>query len=235
MRVTCYCPTYQRVPYPLEEALYCFLKQDYPAKLLIGNDDPDVCLKFDHPDIRIINHSKRFLTVYDKINHDRKEIKDGLVMPWPDDDLYAPWAVREAVECFNKGKKPYVAIIPYYKKAGVKYGIEGKQVHGSHIASAMCWQKTEHPVNMMTDYETPCNNDSLVVKLIKRKGMYAEVRTENPYYLWRYSMRNKWKRHSWKTKNHDKFKEKKRNPEIIELEPKLKYPFEPFGYKRGKL
>ncbi len=68
--ISCKCITYGRVEM-LEESLNSFLKQDYPAdrcELIIVNDYPLQTLKFDHPQVRVINVNQTFSTIGAKEN-----------------------------------------------------------------------------------------------------------------------------------------------------------------------
>ena len=66
--ISCKCITYGRVA-TLEESIYSFLKQDYPAdkcELIIVNDYPLQTLIFEHPQIKIVNLDKTFDTIGEK-------------------------------------------------------------------------------------------------------------------------------------------------------------------------
>ena len=58
--VSCMCLTYGR-PHLLEEAIESFLRQDYQGQkeLIVLNDLPQEELLFNHPEVHIINVSKR--------------------------------------------------------------------------------------------------------------------------------------------------------------------------------
>ena len=76
--ISCKCITYGRVE-TLEESLESFLKQDYPAdkcELVIVNDYPLQTLRFDHPQVRIVNVNHTFTTIGAKENFaDRKSTR----------------------------------------------------------------------------------------------------------------------------------------------------------------
>jgi len=234
--ITCFCPTYLRSPYPLEEALWCFLQQDYEGdmELFISNDDPDVKLVFDHPQVTIRNHPRRFLTVYDKINTDRMDTKYELIMPWPDDDLYAPWAARIAVKYWEKNRYPYVAFKHHYKMHPNGFAKMEDIVPGVVVMTKSAWRECGgFPVNIMMDTTKQVGNDRLVHHILKSMDLYGEqtLEDEDIYFCWRFSKSFKWKRNNWSNKDEEKFKIKPREPEIIELKPKLSTEFLPFGYR----
>lgn len=78
------------------EALACFLSQDYPFKeLVILNNHPQP-LRFDHPEVRILNEPR-----YPNLGACRNRLIDFVngefVRTWDDDDLYLPWAISQGV------------------------------------------------------------------------------------------------------------------------------------------
>lgn len=91
MRISCYCPTFRR-PHLLEEALQSFLLQDYAGEkeLVILNDEPEQTLRFDHPQVRILNVSKRITSLPEKYNIAAGKCSGQLLVPWDDDDIYLP-------------------------------------------------------------------------------------------------------------------------------------------------
>jgi len=236
--VTCFCPTYLRSPYPLEEALWCFLQQDYegPKELFISNDDPDIELVFDHPDVTIVNHPKRFTTVYTKINEDRNNSKYEFIMNWADDDLFAPWAIKTALKHWKKNKNPFVCFHPHFKMHPNGYAHMRDILPGYTMVTKEVWKKCGgYPVEMMNDATQQIGNDRYIYHIIKLMGLYGQqkIPDDEIYYCWRFSKNFKWKRKSWSNQDKEKFKIKDRTPKVIKLEPKLSTDFAPFGFKDG--
>jgi len=89
--LSCFCSVYGRIKC-LEEAIQCFLDQDYPGpkELVIVNDLPEQTLYYEHPQIRIYNIKKRFPTLGDKINFAVSRTKGVILVVWDDDDIYLP-------------------------------------------------------------------------------------------------------------------------------------------------
>jgi glycosyltransferase involved in cell wall biosynthesis len=100
--VSCLCLTYGR-PSLLEEAIACFLQQDYsgPKELVILNDYPGQTLRFEHPEVRVVNLPWRFRTVGEKMNVAAALCAHDLVFVWDDDDLYLPRRISYSVERFD--------------------------------------------------------------------------------------------------------------------------------------
>ncbi len=91
--------TYQR-HHLLEEAMESFLKQDFSgeSEMVIINDSNKVNYVFDHPKIRIINTKERFPSVGLKLNFGFSQCKYNYIYRLDDDDLMAPWALRNTWE-----------------------------------------------------------------------------------------------------------------------------------------
>ena len=87
--------TYKR-HHLLEEAIESFLAQENPpeCEMVVINDNPDVDYVFDHPSVRIINHKERFSSVGAKLEWGFKQCKYDYMYRLDDDDLLAPWALR---------------------------------------------------------------------------------------------------------------------------------------------
>ena len=94
MLISCLSPTYNRyprLPFLLEEAVECFLRQDHADKeLLICNDTPGQTLVFDHPQVRVLNVPERFPSLGLKLRHMIELASGDLLCRWDDDDLSLP-------------------------------------------------------------------------------------------------------------------------------------------------
>ncbi len=107
--VSCMMPTYGRAtfhrsePNVVEEAIHSFLEQDYDGQreLVVVNDLPEQKLRFDHPEVRIINVDKKFHYLGEKRNFVVEQCRGTHILVWDDDDIYLPWAIRVAVECIG--------------------------------------------------------------------------------------------------------------------------------------
>lgn len=96
--ISCLCITYSRVDL-LEESIECFLRQTYkgPKELLILNDCDDQILKYDHPEITIVNTPVRFRTIGEKRNASVGLAKYNILTPWDDDDIFLPHKLEHTV------------------------------------------------------------------------------------------------------------------------------------------
>jgi glycosyltransferase involved in cell wall biosynthesis len=100
--VSCICPTYNRPPHYqhlLEEAIASFLRQDYPNKeLIVNNDCPGQELICDEPGVRVVNVAERFPSIGAKQNTAVDLARGELIAPWDDDDISLPWRLSLSVE-----------------------------------------------------------------------------------------------------------------------------------------
>jgi hypothetical protein len=103
--VSCICPTYAR-PELLEEAIQCFLMQDYPGpkELIVLNDFDRQLLVFDHPEVSVVNLPRRFRTLGEKMNAAVALTTHDLIFVWDDDDIYLPHRLTFSVERFDARK-----------------------------------------------------------------------------------------------------------------------------------
>lgn len=88
--ISCFCSTYGRPKRLVENAIQCFLEQDYkgPKELVILNDFAEQELVFDHPEVRIINVKERITPLGKKFNENVKLCKYPLIAVWEDDDIF---------------------------------------------------------------------------------------------------------------------------------------------------
>jgi glycosyltransferase involved in cell wall biosynthesis len=89
--------TYKR-HHLLEEAIQSFLAQELPpeCEMVVINDNAEVDYVFDHPKVTIINHKERFPSISAKIKWGYQQCKYDHIYRLDDDDLLAPWALKNA-------------------------------------------------------------------------------------------------------------------------------------------
>ena len=108
MKVSCICLTYNRYParvYLLEEAVQSFLQQSWKDKeLLIINDCPTQTIKFEHPEVKVINLPARFRTYGEKMAFAVAIASGDYLAPWDDDDICLPMRLEMAVDSLTKLK-----------------------------------------------------------------------------------------------------------------------------------
>jgi len=101
--ISCVCLTYSKNK-ELEEAIESFLRQTYQGKkeLVIINDCDDQFLEFNHPEVFILNSSRRFNSIGEKRNISVSLSKYDYIAVWDDDDISLPHRLEF---CANKIKE----------------------------------------------------------------------------------------------------------------------------------
>lgn len=94
--VSCLCATYGRYSV-LQEAVSCFLLQDYENRELIILNNHEVPIVCDLPRVFVINDVK-LPTLGDCRNYLLNRARGRLIRTWDDDDYYMPWAISQGVE-----------------------------------------------------------------------------------------------------------------------------------------
>ncbi len=98
-------PTYGRPVELLNEAVHCFLDQDYPGEkeLVIYNDYAGAEIVFDHPLVRIINSKAREPNLGAKYNRTVGFARYDHIAIWDDDDIYLPHRLSYSMARLKNG------------------------------------------------------------------------------------------------------------------------------------
>ena len=230
MNIACLCPTFQRVEV-LEESLWCFLQQTHDGEkgLYICNDDPNVRLIFDHPEVRIENRQVRFNTIFEKRNHMVNNLDECFMILWDDDDIHASWAIDVSVKYKIKSGKEWVCLSPWYKgtpKSNRMFDYPSELFACSMIDSTS-WVGIGG-IEEQKENNWLCEEEFL--KKFRDANMHEIMKIEKDevFYLWRKTgFRDTWKR---SPPNDYKFLPE-RKVEDIYLNPHLNPTSRFFGYK----
>jgi len=148
--VSCLCCSYGRILL-LEEAIKCYLDQDYPNKeLIILNDKPDVILRLPkQDDVRIFNNPTRFNSLGEKRNYIKTLASKNTeyFCVFDDDDLYMPYRIKESVEAMesHKGYDIGKAINAIISTNNVDYKVANNLFHSQAIITKEYMNKTSYP------------------------------------------------------------------------------------------
>ena len=136
--VSCICLTYGR-PHVLEEGIDSFLRQDYAGRkeLIVLNDYAGQTLRFDHPEVQVINCTKRFRTVGEKMNAAVALASHDLLFVWDDDDIYLPHRLRFSIEHFD----PQQGFFKPGQAWFWQYGKLGGPTKNSVFHAGSCWSR----------------------------------------------------------------------------------------------
>ncbi len=151
MKVSCICPTYNRIPehqHLLEEAIESFIIQDYPDKeLIILNDNSVQTIICDVPNIIVVNIPRRFSSLGEKYNAMVAIASGELLAPWEDDDISLPWRLSLSVRALAVTGAQYYNPRRYWFYSSGKY----HHKHPQGVGHA-CSIYTRNAFNMVGGY-----------------------------------------------------------------------------------
>lgn len=184
--VSAMCLTYGRVRV-LEEAMACFLAQDYPGQkeMIILNDLPEQTLKFDHPEVTVVNVKKRFKTVGDKRNACAALASHDLLLPWDDDDIYLKhrisFSVRQMKETGLPFFKPQTALAG--ERGKIKSLLTSFNLHASACFTRELFAEIRGYPSMGSGqdqgFEVPCRKLGLKTSI--------SIKPEDNFYFYRWA------------------------------------------------
>lgn len=132
--VSCICPADGRIDL-LEEAIYGFLRQDYPGEteLIVLNDWGERTLVYDHPKVQIINLPCRFHSMGEKFNALAALTSHDLIMMWPEDDVSLPHRISFTVSQLQPAHGFFNAETAWVWKDGQIRHFEHTAFHGAAL------------------------------------------------------------------------------------------------------
>ena len=133
--VSCFCLTFARPKRLLEEAVESFLRQDYAGgkELLVLNDFASQTIRFEHPQVTVVNVTARFRTVGEKRNAAVALCRHDLLAPWDDDDICLPHRLSLSISRYDAQKRFYKPAQCFVLNNGVLNGPKGSGFHASAL------------------------------------------------------------------------------------------------------
>jgi len=127
--------TYKR-HHLLEEAIESFLRQadiNFPVEMVVINDNPNVDYLLNKPNVRIINHKKRFSSIGKKLEFGYRQCSYDYIYRLDDDDLLTPWALKNVYDDIteNPGFDVYRSKGFYLYDSNVYIGESGSVNNGN--------------------------------------------------------------------------------------------------------
>ena len=112
--ISCFMPTRTLPEEMHNEAVACFLDQDYqgPKELIIYNNDADLFLKFDHPDVKVVNTRRNGRTLGQLMMDTIKHCRYPLLAVWDDDDIRLPYHLSGLQK--QLGDKDFIRLRPIW-------------------------------------------------------------------------------------------------------------------------
>ncbi len=196
-KISCVCVTYDRIFF-LEEALECFLRQDYKGEkeLIILNDCETQQIEFDHPEVKVYNHPR-----YETLGHKRNEsceLASGkYICSWDDDDIHMPWRLTTLFEGMENDHFMNMDYMVWESK-NHSLNYRNQNFFGSCMFSKELFQKIKFPLKHKQE-------DKIFFKDISEAG-YFDTKPLRNCYIYRFG---NWAHATYKGKFECKDKEKK--------------------------
>lgn len=194
--VSCLCITHRRLPM-LKRAIFCFLKQTYPARelLIVYQSDDELTRTFlsqlGMPSIRsLMVEAGLKMNTGQLRNLALQNALGDYVATWDDDDLHAPTRLAEQIDCMNKASRHGCAlgrIILYDEVTQSAYLSARRTWEGSLVAC-------RESMPLYGDLER--GEDLQVVETMLAKAQLAELERPN-LYVYVYHGANTWNRTHW--------------------------------------
>jgi len=232
------CITYGR-PDLLEEAIECFLRQDYLGQMdmVILNDHEEIKIEWDGaPDnIQIINLDKRLPSIGEKRNMCVDFSKGQLCCPWDDDDLCFSWRFAVSVQEMKNHHYYKPDYSWYWGELGHPDAVHSKiylKPRKNIFHSQGMWSREAYEV--IGKYKAEQSGQDITFEQAIRKNGYIDVHPLNLkdlFYVYRYGKTGSFHLSQWGKnngydeapvwiKNHSKVK-----PGIYKLNPHWDYNY----------
>lgn len=183
--VSCMCLTYGR-PQVLAEAVQSFLQQNYagPKELVVLNDLDCQTLRFEHPEVRVINVPKRFHTVGEKRNVCAALASHDLLFVWDDDDIYLSHRLSLSVKMFDPARRFFKPKTAFVLNNGVLRGPDRNLFHSSG-----CWSRSLF--DQVRGYAHMNSGQDLEIELLFEKvigkGKDSDIKPGDMFYIYRWA------------------------------------------------
>jgi len=181
------CLTFARPKRIVEEAVYSFLNQDYPGdkELLILNDFDQQIIRFDHPQVTIVNISSRFRTVGEKRNAAAALCRHDLLAVWDDDDIYLPHRLSFSASMFDEKKRFFKPSKAFVVNHGVISGPKANLFHSGGMWRRSLFDQVGGYRHMGSGQDRDI--EVKFEKVIGARKNYNSIQPSEIFYLYRWS------------------------------------------------
>jgi hypothetical protein len=220
-KVSCQCITYGRTTL-LNEAVYCFLKQDYPGEkeLIILNDYSGMEIKFNHKEIKIINLKERIKTIGEKRNLSVDLSSGEILFPWDDDDIHLFNRISHSISKMIN-KKYYQSNKFWYWQNGIIVNkFKNNSIYGAVAYSKSMFMKAGRYSQIQSGQDQDLEN-----RFDPNFKYNEDIPVDSIYYIYRFGGTKSYHLSAYGYgKGYDEVKEytlKKELPKIFIIEPQL--------------
>jgi glycosyltransferase involved in cell wall biosynthesis len=183
--VSCMCLTFGR-PHLLEEAIESFLRQDYSGQkeLIVLNDFDRQTLHFDHPDVHVINLTKRFRTVGEKRNACAGLSSFDTLFVWDDDDIFLPHRISYSMRMLDPAKGFFKPTRAFTLNGRVLGGPAKNLYHSASCFSRSLFDRARGYRHMGSGQDLELEKE--FQSLIGRGKNFEGITPKDIYYLYRW-------------------------------------------------
>ena len=189
--ITCICPTYKRADL-LQNAIACFVMQDYPHRNLIILDDAQQ----HRPQIgdrwSLYVENLRYPTLSEKFNamgNIARKHRPDIIAVWEDDDIYLPHHLSDIASRWVPGGKQFIA--PSYawgtygcKRGEVKLESAVGRFHGSWAYTLELWDAMQgYPMTNRLDFDMQMARQA---RDLSDTGGAVHTENQSPGYVYRW-------------------------------------------------
>jgi hypothetical protein len=184
--ISCMCLTFAR-PFLLEEAIESFLRQDYGGQkeLIILNDFDRQTLRIEHPEIHVINVTKRFRTLGEKRNACAALASFDLLFVWDDDDIALPHRISFSVRMLDPQKRFFKPTRAFTLNEGVLGGPVQNLFHSSSCFVRSLFDQARGYRHMGSGQDLALEQE--FDRIIGRGKNFEGIAPEDIYYIYRWS------------------------------------------------
>lgn len=185
--ISCMCLTFGRPKSVLDEAVHSFLQQDYKGKkeLIVLNDYDQQTIKFDHPEVKIVNVNKRFKTVGEKRNACAALATYDMLAVWDDDDIYLPHRLSFSVKMFDENKRFFKPSKAWTLNNGILAGPKSNLYHSGGMWHRSLFDEARGYAHMGSGQDMEL--ELRFEKIIGGDKNYDRIKPEEIFYIYRWS------------------------------------------------
>lgn len=200
-KISAYCPTYGR-PSLLEEAVHSFLLQDYPGEkeLIIVNDYEKHQLKFDHPEVKIVNLPQKMYVLGEKFNYSVSLTSGSYLFPWEDDDIYFPHKISYSMyEMLSKNLPIFHTSNAFFEVSEKNFSVTSNIYH---VNMALKKELFDSVGGYLVSDELQLDINSMM-QFFEKANNYksAEISDKDIFYIYRWSTTQSYHGSGWGKEN----------------------------------
>jgi glycosyltransferase involved in cell wall biosynthesis len=188
--VSCMCLTFGRPKHIIEEAVQSFLQQDYRGRkeLVILNDFDKQRIVFNHPEVKVVNVSKRYESIGEKRNACVRMCSYDHIAVWDDDDIYLPHRLSYSMMMYDPLKRYFKPSKAWVMNDNVVSGPQSNLYHSGSMWHRSLFDAVDGYAHMGSGEDMDL--ELKFEKIIGPGKNYDEIKPEEIYYIYRWAGTN---------------------------------------------